>query len=72
MCRNIKKLRYADRPPTDEELRDAALQFVRKISGYRAPSKANSAAFERAVADVAAAAQTMFANLVVGSGSSPT
>jgi hypothetical protein len=68
MCRNIKKLRYPDRPPTDEELHDAALQFVRKISGYRVPSKANSAAFERAVTDIAGVARTMFANLVVGSG----
>lgn len=69
MCRNIKKLRYTDRPPTDEELHEAALQFVRKISGYRVPSKANSAAFDRAVIDIACVARTMFANLVVGSGS---
>jgi hypothetical protein len=68
MCRNIKKLRYPDRPPTDEELHDAALQFVRKISGYRVPSKANSAVFDRAVTDVAAAARAMFADLPVRIG----
>lgn len=63
MCRNIKKLRYSDRLPTDAELHDAALQFVRKISGYRAPSRANQAAFDQAVADVAAAARALFAAL---------
>ena len=49
MCRNIKTLRNPERPPTDEELHDAALQFVRKVSGYRAPSKANEAVFGQAV-----------------------
>jgi hypothetical protein len=68
MCRNIRKLRREDGAPTDEELRDAALQFVRKISGYRQPSKANEKAFERAVADVARASRRMFDNLVVGRG----
>lgn len=68
MCRNIKKLRREDGAPTDEELRDAALQFVRKISGYRQPSKANEKAFERAVSDVARASRRMFDNLVVGRG----
>lgn len=63
MCRNIKKLRYSDRPPTDVELQEAALQFVRKISGYRAPSRANQAAFDQAVADVAAAAHKLFQGL---------
>ena len=65
MCRNIKQLRYPDRPPTDEELSQAALQFVRKISGYRQPSKANEAVFEQAVEEVAAAAKKMFAGLAV-------
>ncbi len=60
MCRNIKKLRYDDRMPTDEELRDAALQFVRKISGYRAPSRANTSAFEAGVEEVTAAARRLF------------
>lgn len=60
MCRNIKKLRRPGQPPTDHELHDAALQFVRKISGYHAPSRANQAAFETAVRAVAAAGRTLF------------
>ncbi len=60
MCRNIKKLRRPEGPPTDDELRDAALQFVRKISGYHKPSRANQGAFERAVGDVASAARRLF------------
>ena len=63
MCRNIKQLRYPDRPPTDTELEEAALQFVRKISGYRKPSKANQDAFETAVSDIAAISRTLFENL---------
>lgn len=63
MCRNIRKLRQPDRAPTDEELRDAALQFVRKVSGYRAPSRANQAAFEQAVADITAVTRSLFDNL---------
>lgn len=66
MCRNIKKLRRPDGHPTDAELHDAALQFVRKISGFRAPSQANARVFERAVSDVAAASRRMFDHLVVG------
>jgi len=66
MCRNIRKLRRDDGAPTDEELRDAALQFVRKISGYREPSKANEKAFGRAVAGVTRVSQKMFDELVVG------
>ncbi|HUP21006.1 MAG TPA: DUF2277 domain-containing protein [Gemmatimonadota bacterium] len=65
MCRNIKRLRQPDRDPTDAELHDAALQFVRKISGYRVPSKTNQDAFDRAVADVAAAGRTLFDDLEV-------
>jgi hypothetical protein len=60
MCRNIKRLRQADREPTDQELQDAALQFVRKISGFRAPSRANQAAFDSAVQEVASAGRTLF------------
>ncbi len=61
MCRNIKKLRRPDGTlPTDGELADAALQFVRKISGYRTPSRANREVFERAVRDVSEAARVMF------------
>jgi hypothetical protein len=63
MCRNIKQLRRTDQFPTDEEIELAALQFVRKVSGYRVPSRANREAFERAVMDVAAATKTMFENL---------
>lgn len=65
MCRNIKKLRHPDHPPTDEELRDASLQFVRKISGFHAPSKANQTAFDTAVRDVAAVARVLFQSLHV-------
>jgi hypothetical protein len=53
MCRSIKQLRLPDAAPTEAEIAAAALQYVRKISGYRAPSKANQAAFEAAVAEVA-------------------
>jgi hypothetical protein len=49
MCRSIKTLRRDGEPPSEEEIRAAALQFVRKVSGYRAPSRANSRAFEAAV-----------------------
>ena len=65
MCRNIKQLRYTDRPPTDEELHDAALQFVRKISGYRKPSKVNEVAFETAVSEIATISRQLFDSLNV-------
>lgn len=65
MCRNIRKLRRPEGPPTDAELHDAALQFVRKISGYPKPSQANRDVFDHAVADVAAAARRMFDELIV-------
>jgi hypothetical protein len=64
MCRNIKTLFNFDPPATELEIRDASLQFVRKLSGFNLPSKANEAAFERAVADVAAAARILIASLV--------
>jgi hypothetical protein len=63
MCRNIKKLRQPDRPPTDEELSEAALQFVRKISGYRQPARRNQEAFDQAVEQVSAAARQLFNQL---------
>ncbi|MGH7509732.1 MAG: DUF2277 domain-containing protein [Gemmatimonadales bacterium] len=66
MCRNIKRLRAPGHTPTDQELHDAALQFVRKISGFHAPSRANQEAFEAAVRDVAAAGRTLFQSLRVG------
>ena len=55
MCRSIKTLRTPDQPASQEEIRAAALQFVRKVSGYRQPSRANAEAFERAVEEVARA-----------------
>ena len=63
MCRSIKKLRSAGRVASDEEIHEAALQFVRKISGYRKPSRANEAAFEEAVDDIAAASRRMLDSL---------
>ena len=65
MCRNIKKLRQPERPPTDDELRDAALQFVRKVSGYRVPSRANQDAFDKAITEISSATRTLFDNLIV-------
>jgi hypothetical protein len=65
MCRNIKKLRVPDRQPTDVELQDASLQFIRKISGFQKPSKMNQKAFDRAVRDVARAGRRLFENLEV-------
>jgi hypothetical protein len=64
MCRNIKTLFNFDPPATDEEVRAASLQFVRKISGFTKPSKANEAAFDRAVEDVAAIASALLRELV--------
>jgi len=63
MCRNIKTLFNFDPPATDEEIRAASLQFVRKLSGFTAPSRANEAAFDRAVDDVAAIARTLIDSL---------
>jgi hypothetical protein len=60
MCRNIRKLRRPEGPPTDEELQDAALQFVRKISGFRQPSMKNQKAFDKAVRNVATASRRLF------------
>lgn len=65
MCRNIKQLRYPDRPPTDEELELAALQFVRKVTGYRKPSRANEEAFNTAIAEIATATHKLFDRLVI-------
>jgi hypothetical protein len=63
MCRSIKTLRGED--PTQEEIEAAALQFVRKISGYRQPSRANREVFDKAVRDVAEAARVLLDDLVV-------
>ena len=67
MCRSIKQLRNAEIPATEEEIRAAALQYVRKVSGYRKPSKVNEAAFERAVEEVAEATRRVLENLKVSS-----
>jgi hypothetical protein len=64
MCRNIRTLFNFEPPATELEIRDAALQFVRKLSGYTVPSQANEAAFERAVEEVAASARTLIRSLV--------
>lgn len=64
MCRNIKTLHNFAPPATEQELRDAALQFVRKLSGTRKPSRANAAAFDRAVEEVTAAARRLLDGLV--------
>jgi hypothetical protein len=63
MCRNIRKLRNPEKPSSDEEIRDAALQFVRKVSGYRIPSKVNREAFERAVGQVAGSVRELLDSL---------
>ena len=65
MCRSIKQLRQPDRSPTEDEIRAAALQFVRKVSGYRAPSRANDAAFQQAVQEIAASTRRLLDNLVI-------
>lgn len=64
MCRNIKTLYNFEPPATEDEVRAAALQFVRKISGFNKPSKVNEEAFEKAIEDVTAVAQTLLDSLV--------
>jgi hypothetical protein len=68
MCRNIQRLRGADPPATDDEIRDAALQFVRKVSGYRSPSAANAAVFDAAVDEVTEAVRRLLDGLAPGPG----
>ena len=63
MCRSIKTLRNAEVSATEEEIRAAALQFVRKVSGYRKPSKVNEVAFEGAVDEITQATQKLLINL---------
>jgi hypothetical protein len=65
MCRSIKPLRLPDRPATEQEIQEAALQYVRKVSGYRKPSKANEETFQRAVDEVAEATRKMLEILAV-------
>ncbi|MFW5332625.1 DUF2277 domain-containing protein [Hydrogenophaga sp. ZJX-1] len=64
MCRNIKTLFNFEPPASELEIRDASLQFVRKLSGFSVPSKANEAAFERAVAEVADSARRLIRSMV--------
>jgi hypothetical protein len=59
MCRSIKPLRMPDRPATEQEIQEAALQYVRKVSGYRKPSRANEEAFQKACDEVAEATRKM-------------
>ena len=68
MCRSIKTLFNFEPPATEEEIRAASLQFVRKLSGFHAPSQANQAAFERAIDEVAAAARTLIGSMSTTSG----
>ena len=63
MCRSIKQLRQPAQPPTEAEIQAAALQFVRKVSGYRAPSRANQPAFDAAVAEIADATRRLLGRL---------
>jgi len=67
MCRNIKTLFNFDPPATDEEIRAASLQFVRKLSGFTKPSKANEGVFDQAVEEVAEVAERLIASLVTTS-----
>ncbi len=67
MCRSIKQLRNTEIPATEEEIHAAALQFVRKVSGYRKPSKANEEVFEKAVTEVAEATEKLLKSLAVKS-----
>jgi hypothetical protein len=64
MCRNIKTLHNFKPPATDEEIHASSLQFVRKLSGFTRPSKANQLAFDRAVGQITSAAQELLASLV--------
>ncbi len=68
MCRSIKKLRQLDPPAPALDVEAAALQFVRKVSGYRRPSRANEAAFNQAVAEITAATQTLLEQLATPAG----
>jgi hypothetical protein len=68
MCRNIRTLFNFEPPATEQEIRDASLQFVRKLSGFTTPSKANEAAFQQAVEQVAATATVLIRSLTTAAG----
>ncbi len=63
MCRSIKPLRLPDRPATEQEIQEAALQYVRKVSGYRKPSKANEEAINKAINEIAESTRKMLHEL---------
>lgn len=63
MCRSIKKLRNPEDPPSEAEIYEAALQYIRKVSGYRKPSKANQVVFDLAVSEVAESTQRLLENI---------
>lgn len=65
MCRNIKKLRNGEHPPSDDEIIEAALQYVRKVSGYRSPSRLNTEVYNQAVEDIATATRRLLEDLVI-------
>ncbi len=67
MCRNIKPLFNFDPPATDAEIRDASLQFVRKLTGFHKPSKANEPAFEQAIEEITAVTRRLMDSLVTTS-----
>jgi hypothetical protein len=71
MCRSIQQLRGAEPPATPTEIREAALQYVRKISGYRTPAQVNAEAFTTAVDEIAAVTDRLLQDLVVAPGSKP-
>lgn len=71
MCRNIKQLRYHDRPASADECALAARQYVRKVSGFRQPSRANEAAYEAAVAEIAAITERLLSELTVAGKPAP-
>lgn len=71
MCRSIKTLRTLDGPPTEEEIRAAALQFVRKVSGYRVPSRRNEGPFNEAVEEIALSSRRLLEGLAAGQSVAP-
>jgi hypothetical protein len=71
MCRSIKQLRRPAEPPTEAEILAAARQYVRKVSGFRVPSRANEPAFERAVTEVARVTEALLATLVTRQPAAP-
>ncbi|CAN5693091.1 DUF2277 domain-containing protein [soil metagenome] len=72
MCRSIKTLHRSEAPPTEEEIRAAALQFVRKVSGYRTPARRNEAVFEAAVDEISQASSRLLETLAPRVSREPT